>query len=298
MANKMNYNFTNIYQNPEDRIIAIENDILTEYPRLEPVVEQIAKMERPFGRVNEDYMDFAQYENEINRLINIIIVTEGKPDYTDEFQKACKDFIESYKAWDRNFTYGGKESQPAYLVFKNFSNHFANHETILITYNEACEILFKQREEKRKQQQWIYDHTMRYNFTAYCLNDEDRIKLIVEDLLREYPNLAPIAEEIAKMETPFGQVNEDYDRFAPFENQINRLIDIIIVTEGRKEYANEFFKARSDFEEAYANWNSTFTYGGKERESAYLVYQAYLKHLKDPNSPLITFKEAYNQRHL
>ena len=87
---------------------------------------------------------------------------------------------------------------------------------------------------------------MKYEYTAYIKNDEARYKLIAEDILSEYPNLGDLAYEAAKLEKHFGRVHEDYWEFADYENKINRLIDIIIVTDGKSEYQEEYNKALKD----------------------------------------------------
>ncbi len=92
---------------------------------------------------------------------------------------------------------------------------------------------------------------MKYYYTAYCESDEERIKLIAEDILREFPNLGKVAFDAARLETPFGYLHEDYDAFSAQENEINRLIDIVIVTEDKPEFRHEYAKAVSMLIEAY-----------------------------------------------
>ena len=45
---------------------------------------------------------------------------------------------------------------------------------------------------------------MKYNYTAYYRTDEERINAIIENILREYPNLGELAVEVAKLETQSG----------------------------------------------------------------------------------------------
>ena len=100
----MNYNYTAYYKTEEERINAIVEDILREYPNLGSLAVDAAKLEQQFGRVHEDYDQFSDDENHINRLIDIVIVTEGKPEFEAEYKKACEDLLNSYNRWRRNFT--------------------------------------------------------------------------------------------------------------------------------------------------------------------------------------------------
>ena len=133
---------------------------------------------------------------------------------------------------------------------------------------------------------------MKYYYTAYCESDEERIKLITEDILSEYPNLGDTAKVAAKMETPFGSVHEDYDAFSDQENRMNRLIDLIILTEDKPEFRAEYQKACSSFLKNFESWQSCFTYANPQEQTAYLVGQRYLAHQSDKSIPLVTFKEA------
>lgn len=120
--------------------------------------------------------------------------------------------------------------------------------------------------------------------------------MIGEDILREYPNLGLLAYKAAELETPFGRVHEDYWEFSNQENQINRLIDIIIVTEGKPEFINEYNKALKDIREAFNSWKSNFGYANPEEQEAYIVMERLESHLKDITKPLITMEEARQER--
>ena len=133
---------------------------------------------------------------------------------------------------------------------------------------------------------------MKYEYTAYIKNDEARYKLIAEDILSEYPNLGDLAYEAAKLEKPFGRVHEDYWEFADYENKINRLIDIIIVTDGKSEYQEEYNKALKDIQTQFENWKRGFSYANPHEQEPYRVMETLAKHLKDSSVKLITFNEA------
>ena len=288
----MEYGYTAYYKTDEDRIKAIVEDILREYPNLGNLATEAAKLEKPFGAVHEDYSLFSYAANCINRLIDIVIVTEGKPEYQDEYEKACKELIESYNSWRRNFTYSNPEEQAEYVVMQRFFEHMKDSNARLITVKEASDIIRAEYEEEKKRIQWQVDHTMKYEYTAYYENEDDRIKAIVEDILREYPNLGNLATEAAKLEKPFGAVHEDYSLFSYDSNCINRLIDIVMVTEGKPEYQEEYEKASEDLMASYNRWRRNFTYSNPEEQPEYLVMQAFFEHIKDNSKPLITIKEA------
>ena len=137
---------------------------------------------------------------------------------------------------------------------------------------------------------------MQYNYTLYIKDPEERKKIIAEDILREYPNLGMLAYNAAELETPFGRVHEDYWDFSEQENQINRLIDIIIVTEGKPEFINEHKKALQDINEAFRSWKSNFGYANPEEQAAYLVMEQLEKHLKDNNEPIMTYADIENKK--
>ena len=288
----MEYKYTAYYKTDEERIIAIKEEILSEYPNLGDLAIKAAKLETPFGRVHEDYDWFSDQENHINRLIDIVIVTEGKPEYAFEYEKACEDLEKNYRSWQNNYTYASPEDQIVSLIMQRYYEHKKDKSMPLITYKEACEIKTKKYEEERRLHKWKMDHTMKYDYTAYYKTDEERIMAISDDILREYPKLGDLATEAAKLETPFVRVHEDYDLFIEQENHINRLIDIIIVTEGKPEYVSEYEKACGDLEKNYHSWGSNYTYASPEEQIVYLVMQRYYEHKNDKGKPLITYKEA------
>ena len=137
---------------------------------------------------------------------------------------------------------------------------------------------------------------MSYKWTAYYKTDDERIKAIVEDILKEYPRLGYLAEVAAKLETPFGQVHEDYELFSNQENHVNRLINIVIVTEGKPEFQREYEKACRDLREQYYSWQQGFTYANPDEQAAYLVWEQFMAHQRDKSVPLYTFKEAADEQ--
>ena len=292
----MRYNYTAYYDTDEERIKAIKEDILTEYPRLGELAELAATLEQPFGRVNEDYWQFIDYTNRINRLIDIVIVTENKPEFTHEYQKACQDLIRNYQYWKQNYTYASPEKQSEFAIMQRFYEHQKDKSKPLLTMNQADKIGRVERENEDIINKWYRDHTMRYNFTAYYNTDEERIEAITADILKEYPRLGELAREAARLETPFGQVNEDYWEFSNQRNHINRLIDIVIVTEDKPEFKVEHEKACRDLTRNFQSWQRGFTYSNPEEQPEYIVMQRYIAHVRDKSIPLITMEEAYNEK--
>ncbi len=290
----MKYNYTAYYNSEEERIKAVADDILTEYPNLGILATEAAKMEKPFGRVHEDYWDFSEQANHINRLIDIVIVTEGKPQFSAEYEKACKDLASNFNSWKDSFTYANPEEQAVYYVMQRFQRHLEDPSIPLVTVKQADEIIDRDHQAKLDKMKWLRDHTMQYNFTSYYRTDEERIKAISDDILREYPNLGVLAIEAAKLERPFGSIHEDYWEFSSQENHINRLIDIIIVTEGKAEYTSEFQKACSDLEKNFDSWIKCYSYANPEKQPAYILMTRYKDHFTKHDVPLITYNEAYD----
>ena len=64
----MIYGYTAYYKTDEERIAAIAEDILRDFPRLGELAREAAAMETPFGMVHEDYSDYSHQENCVNRL--------------------------------------------------------------------------------------------------------------------------------------------------------------------------------------------------------------------------------------
>lgn len=288
----MKYEYTAYAKNDEERYQMISADILSEYPNLGELAYEAAKMERPFGRVNEDYWGFADYENRINRLIDIIIVTDGKPEYQNEYNKALSDIKNQFAGWKSGFTYANPEEQVVYMVMESLAKHLKDNSIPLITFNEAYAIKTKEAQERYLRAQYEREHTMKYDYTSHIKNDEERAEFIAKDILREYPNLGELAYEAAKMERPFGGVHEDYWGFADCENRINRLINIVIVTEGKEEFEEEYKKACEDLHKNIQGWKRGFTYANPQEQAAYILAERFYEHMKNDEKPLITFNEA------
>ena len=289
----MKYEYTAYAKSEEERYKMIEMDILSEYTNLGKLAYEAAKMERPFGSVNEDYWGFADYENRINRLIDIIIVTDGKAEYQNEYNKALKDIKEQFEGWKRGFTYANPQEQAAYMVMETLARHLKDRSIPLITFNDAYDIKIKAAEEKRLKAQYERDHTMQYSYTSHIRNDQERAEFIAKDILREYPSLGKLAYEAAKMERPFGRVNEDYSDFADYENRINRLINIVIVTEDKEEFKEEYEKACEQLHKNIQGWKRGFTYANPQEQASYILSERFYAHLEDKEKPLVTFNEAH-----
>ena len=178
------------------------------------------------------------------------------------------------------------------MVVAALNEHLRNPSVPIITFKDVNEQKRIAMEQERKRQEEIRNHTMQYKYTAYAKSDEERYEMIANDILREYPELKELAYEAAKMETPFGRSHEDYWGFADAENRVNRLIDIVIITEGKKGLEAEHAKACADLESSLDIWRRGFTYANPEDQEVYFIGEAYNRHKNDPNEDLITFKEA------
>ena len=288
----MRMQYTAYAKSDEERYEMIKNEILTDYPRIGDLAYEAAKLEVPFGRVNEDYMDFADYENYINRLICIAKVLDGKSEFKHEYTNVCKEIVEQYNYWRRAFPYANPEDNNVYIVVKALNEHLKDNSVGIITFKDVNEQRRIAREEELRRLEEIRNHTMKYDFTAYAKSDEERYEIITKDILREYPGLKDLAYEAAKMETPFGRVNEDYWDFADYENQVNRLINIVILTEGKTGLETEYRKACDDLESSLDAWRRGYSYANPEDQAVYFVGEAYRRHKTNPSLPLITFKEG------
>ncbi len=260
---KMNYYYTAYFNKDEDRIKAIEEDILREYPNLGVLAVEAAKLEKPFGRVHEDYELFSDQENQINRLIDIVIVTEGKTEYQAEYQKACEDLIKSYQSWLSNFSYANPEEQSVYLVMQKFYEHQRNKEVPLMTVNQASMVLLQMQKEK------------------------DR-KMIANFLREKIPGLGSIADEVIRLEQERGH----WIRFQ--ENDLIRLVTIIKLTEGKKEYEAAFNEAMKLLGETYSNWLKNETRDMSQEQKIVMEMVEQLKdHFEHPtnNIPIVTYDE-------
>ena len=288
----MKYEYTAYIKNDEARYKVIAEDILSEYPNLGELAYEAAKLEKPFGRVHEDYWEFADYENKINRLIDIIIVTDGKNEYQEEYNKALKEIKTQFENWKNGFCYANPQEQEAHRVMETLEKHLKDNSVKLITFNEAREMKLKEAQERYLKAQYKKEHTMQYEYTSYIKNDEERAKFIAKDILREYPKLGDLAYEAAKMEKPFGGAHEDCWEFADYENRINRLINIVIVTENKDEFKEEYERACKDLIKNIQGWKNGFCYANPQEQAAYVVAERFFNHMKDDEVELVTFNQA------
>ena len=288
----MKYEYTAYIKNEEERYKMIAEDILSDYPNLGDLAYEAAKLERPFGSHHIDYSGFAENENRINRLIDIIIVTDGKSEYQAEYNKALNDIKKEFENWRYGFTYANPEEQLAYMVMETLAKHLKDNSVKLITFNDAQDIKLKEYEEKQRKAQYERDHTMEYKYTSHIKDKEERANFIAKDILREYPDLGDLAYEAAKMERPFGGVHEDYWDFADYENRINRLINIVIVTEGKEEFKKEYNKACKDLAKNIQGWKNGFCYANPQEQAAYIVAERFYDHMDDEEIELVTFNQA------
>lgn len=257
----MDYNYTAYYKTEEERIGAIKEDILREYPNLGELAIEAAKLEKPFGRVHEDYDQFSNQENRINRLIDIVIVTEDKPEFQVEFNKACHDLIENYESWRRNFTYSNPKEQPIYLVMQKFNEHMNDKSKPLMTANEATkeqQRIAKENESKRK-----------------------------ADVLRtQIPGLNQVADEVIKLEEESGF----WIRFQ--ENDIIRLVSIIKLTENRDGYSEVYNQTIKKLSEMYSDWfKSEASFMSEEKQLVVEMINRLNAHLEDKSIPFSTYYE-------
>lgn len=258
----MNYNYTAYYKTDEERINAIVEDILREYPNLGSLAVDAAKLEQPFGRVHEDYDQFSDDENHINRLIDIVIVTEGKPEFEAEYKKACEDLLNSYNRWRRNFTYANPEEQSVYLVMQKYNEHLKNKEVSLITINQAT---IEQRKKAK----------------------EKELKRKADSLRNDFPKLGVIADEVIKLEEESGI----WIRW--IENDIIRLVTIVKLTEGRENCTEIYSEALNRLKDMYLNWtqNEIKWHVSEEQQMVIEMMNRLNAHLEDKNIPISTYAE-------
>jgi len=262
----MEYNYTAYHKNEEERIDAIAKDILTEYPRLGSLAYEAAKLERPFGRHHEDSDLFSDQEDHINRLIDIVIVTEGKEYFRAEHFKACHDLLENYKSWKRNFTYANPEDQPVYLLMEKFCSHIRGEDVPLMTLNQAVE-------EQRK----------RYN--------ERMNKRIANSFRNEIPSLGEVADEVIKYEEESGI----WMRFQ--ENDIIRLVTALKLTEDRPGYEQAFNDAYQLLDKKYTDWCKYETrYMNEEKQMVVDMMTRVDEHMKDKTVPILTYAEIKKEK--
>ena len=258
----MNYNYTAYYETDEERINAIAEDILREYPNLGNLAIDAAKLEQPFGRAHEDYAQFSDDENHINRLIDIVIVTEGKPEFQEEYKKAREDLLESYSRWRRNFTYANPEEQSVYLVMQKFNEHLENKEIPLITVNQAT---IEQRKALK----------------------EKELKSKANSLRNDFPKLGEIADEVIKLEDESGI----WIRW--IENDIIRLVTIIKLTEDRENCEEIYFEALERLKNMYSKWtqNEIKWHISEEQQMVIEMMNRLNAHLEDKSIPISTYAE-------
>lgn len=258
----MDYNYTAYYKTEEERINAIVEDILREYPNLGSLAVEAAKLERPFGRVHEDYDRFSDDENHINRLIDIVIVTEEKPEFQAEYKKACEDLLKSYNSWSKNFSYANPEEQSVYLVMQKFYEHSKNKKVPLMTVNQAAI-------EQRK------------------VLKEKELKCKADILRKDFPKLGEIADEVIKMEDESGI----WIRW--IENDIIRLVTIIKLTEDRENCEEIYFEAMERLKDMYTKWsqNEIKWHVSEEQQMVIEMINRLNSHLNDKNIPISTYAE-------
>ena len=258
----MDYNYTAYYKTDEERINAIVKDILKEYPNLGNLAIDAAKLESPFGMGHEDEAQFSDYENCINRLIDIVIVTEGKPEFQKEYEKACKDLLTSYRDWRTNFTYANPEEQPVYLVMQRFNEHLQNKEVPFMTVNQASAELIKLRKEKdmKEKADWLRS---------------------------DFPKLGAIADEVIKLEDESGI----WIRWV--ENDIIRLVTIVKLTEDREDSKEIYSEALKRLNNKYSEWTQNEIKGNisEEQQMVIEMMNRLRAHLQDKSIPISTYAE-------
>jgi len=257
----MDYKYTAYYENAEERIKAISEEILSEYPNLGILAIEAAKLETPFGRVNADYENFIEQENHINRLINIVIVTEGKLEFQEEYRKACADLLKNYASWEKCFSYANPQEQAVYMLMQKFNVHIKHPEVPLMTYKEALD-------EQRKR----------------C--KEKNLKRAADVLRSKIPGLGAVADEVIRQEDESGI----HLRFQ--ENDIIRLVSIIKLIENKPEYADAYNNVLEQLKETYAQWLECETrVMWEEKHMVVEMMNRFSAHLEDKNAPIVTYEE-------
>lgn len=257
----MDYKYTAYYENAEERIKAISEEILSEYPNLGILAIEAAQLETPFGRVNADYENFAEQENHINRLINIVIVTEGKPEFQEEYRKACADLLKNYESWEKCFSYANPEEQTVYMLMQKFKQHINNPQVPLMTYKEATDEQQKNRKEKN-------------------------LKRAADVLRSKIPGLGAVADEVIRQEDESGI----HLRFQ--ENDIIRLVSIIKLIEKQPEYAEVYNNVLGQLKETYAQWLECETsVMWEEKNMVVEMMNRFSAHLENEIAPIVIYAE-------
>ena len=267
MENKMKYENTAYYKKDEDRIEAVSEDILIEFPKLGYLSKKAAQMETPFGNPNQDYERISQYENQINRLINIIIITENNQEYLNEYDKAVNDMIEAYQNWKTNYTYANPESTPTYLVFQTFKTHIMNPIIPLLTLDQATSL------QKRK----------KYN---------ENIRRKAELLRKEYPFLGPIAEQEIQYELDSG-VWLKYQ-----ENDLIQLVNILKLIDKNEEYKDIYIKVLEELTKKYKEWikNELNKNSSEVNNNIIDMMERIETHLDNEQSPIYTYYDIITEK--
>jgi hypothetical protein len=190
-----------------------------------------------------------------------VIITEDKPEYKAEYQKACTDLMSYYKSWKIGFTYANPEEQAVHLVMETFKLHQKDKNYPLITFGQA-----KKEQLRRKK--------------------EKDIKRGAQILLSKYPALGPIAEQVIRYEAE----SDIWLRFQ--ENDLARLVHIIKLTEGKNEYLSVYYSSINELRKKYSEWAKTEQgYMNQEKEIVIEMIDRLNKHFADPTLQISTYAE-------
>ena len=257
---KMKYEYTIFIKDEKERIKTITDDILIEYPRLGVMAEKIAKMERPFGPSYDTFTAFSVQENCINRLIDIIIVTEGKDIFKEEYTKACEDLERNFQSWLHLFSNDIYKKQPVYLVMQSFYAHQSNNNFPIMTFSQAIE------EIKRR-------------------NEEENITKSANGLRELIPELAEFAEQVAYIEST-------YDRLDMSLKDISNLVIAFNLLEEDPKNQQLCQEIVNVLKEKYISWLNTYgnnpNYSNKRRILSVMM-ERLNRHLKGENIEVLSY---------
>lgn len=241
-----------------EKIKRIVNEVLNEYLNKENIVTEILDLEKNNEIVIDEFKESSLYENNIYKLINIIILIENKKEYENEYKIIKEDLIENYKNWKENYHFSNKDNHPVSIIMKRFYEHLQDINKPLITQKKANEIIYQEYKEKEIQ------------------NKANILK-------NKYPKLRSIAEEVIRLEYENEIIIND--------NYIIRMISIIKLIEGKEEYLEVYNEILNEINKAYQSLNENPNILFSDKKNIDEMINNLTKHINDKNVPLLSYFE-------